>query len=87
MQVTPAIGIRVVACVLDLFGLARGRGSYRSRMEAFESFVALALETEGLVVSEALKFSVTLQTTSGLQSHGYEWTWSALEVIASSWRP
>lgn len=41
-------------------------------MEAFESFVALALETEDLVVSEALKFPVTLQTTSGLQTHGYE---------------
>jgi hypothetical protein len=41
-------------------------------MEAFESFVALALETEGLVVSEALKFPVTQQTTSGPQTHGYE---------------
>lgn len=41
-------------------------------MEAFESFVALALETEDLVVSEALKFPVTQQTTSGLQTHGYE---------------
>jgi hypothetical protein len=41
-------------------------------MEAFETFVALALETEGLVVSEALKFPVPLQTTSGLQTHGYE---------------
>jgi hypothetical protein len=41
-------------------------------MEAFESCVALALETEGLVVSEALKFNVTQQTTSGLQTHGYE---------------
>lgn len=41
-------------------------------MEAFESFVALALETEGLVVSEALKFPVTRQTPSGLQTHGYE---------------
>jgi hypothetical protein len=41
-------------------------------MEAFESFVALALETERLVVSEALKFNVTIQTTSGLQTHGYE---------------
>jgi hypothetical protein len=41
-------------------------------MEAFESFVALALETEGLVVSEALKFPVAQQTTSGLQTHGYE---------------
>jgi len=41
-------------------------------MEAFESFVALALETEQLVVSEALKFPVQQQTTSGLQTHGYE---------------
>jgi hypothetical protein len=41
-------------------------------VEAFESFVALALETEGLVVSEALKFPVTRQTPSGLQTHGYE---------------
>ena len=41
-------------------------------MEAFESFVALALETEDLVVSEAVKFPVKLQTTSGAQTHGYE---------------
>lgn len=41
-------------------------------MEAFESFVALSLEHEGLVVSEALKFPVAQQTTSGLQTHGYE---------------
>lgn len=41
-------------------------------VEAFESFVALALETEKLVVSEALKFPVQQQTTSGLQTHGYE---------------
>lgn len=41
-------------------------------MEAFESFVALALETEDLVVSGALKFDVTQQTTSGLQTHGHE---------------
>lgn len=41
-------------------------------MEAFEAFVALALESEELVVSEALKFPVTQQTTSGLQTHGYE---------------
>ncbi|GAB2481062.1 hypothetical protein GCM10027063_23990 [Promicromonospora xylanilytica] len=41
-------------------------------MEAFEQFVALALETEGLVVSSALKFRVPKQTTSGLQTHGYE---------------
>ena len=41
-------------------------------MEAFESFVALALETEDLVVSEAQKFSFQRQTASGLQTHGYE---------------
>src|SRR3954463_3677332 len=41
-------------------------------VEAFESFVALALETEDLVVSEALKFPVTQQTPSGLQTHGHE---------------
>lgn len=45
---------------------------YRCAMEAFESFVALALETEELVVSEALKFPVAQQTTSGKQTHGYE---------------
>jgi hypothetical protein len=31
-------------------------------MEAFESFVALAMETEGLVVSEVVKFKLVLQT-------------------------
>lgn len=41
-------------------------------MEAFESFVALALETEDLVVSEAQKFNFQRQTSSGLQPHGYE---------------
>ena len=34
-------------------------------MEAFETFVALALETEGLVVAEAVKFDIARQTTSG----------------------
>ncbi|MGN9920246.1 hypothetical protein [Micromonospora palomenae] len=41
-------------------------------MEAFESMVALALEDEQLVVSEAVKFPVPRQTSSGLQTHGYE---------------
>ncbi len=41
-------------------------------MEAFETFVALALETEGLVVSEAVKFKMGRQTSSGFQNHGYE---------------
>ena len=31
-------------------------------MEAFESFVALTLEVEGLVVSEAVKFPAKRQT-------------------------
>lgn len=41
-------------------------------VEAFETFVALAMETEGLVVCEALKFDIAQQTTSGYQTHGYE---------------
>ena len=45
-------------------------------MEAFESFVALAMETEGLVVSEAVKFKLQLPTkkvkTNEIQEHGYE---------------
>ena len=45
-------------------------------MEAFESFVAVALETEGLVVSEAIKFRVALPTKKAayeeIQTHGYE---------------
>ncbi len=45
-------------------------------MEAFEAFVALALEEEGLVVSEAVKFPVRLRTRRAdhaeVQTHGYE---------------
>ena len=45
-------------------------------MEAFESFVAVALEAEGFVVSEAVKFPVQLQTRKAayeeMQTHGYE---------------
>jgi hypothetical protein len=45
-------------------------------MEAFESLVALALEDEGLVVSEAVKFPVTLYipkaTHTEVQTHGFE---------------
>jgi hypothetical protein len=45
-------------------------------MEAYESFVALAMETEGLVVSEAVKFPVTRPTGkkaySETQTHGFE---------------
>jgi hypothetical protein len=46
----------------------RARAAVRKAMQAS----CLALETEKLVVSEALKFPVTQQTTSGLQTHGYE---------------
>jgi hypothetical protein len=45
-------------------------------VEAFESFVAVALEAEGLVVSSAVKFPVRLQTRRvdrvEIQTHGYE---------------
>ncbi len=45
-------------------------------MEAFEAFVALALEDEGLVVSESVKFPVRLRTRrqdqDEIQTHGYE---------------
>lgn len=45
-------------------------------MEALEQFVALALETEGLVVSSALKFPVKRRTGKlayeEWQTHGYE---------------
>jgi hypothetical protein len=45
-------------------------------MEAFEGFVALALEDEGFVVSPAVKFAVRLRTEKAayeeLQTHGYE---------------
>jgi hypothetical protein len=45
-------------------------------VEAFESFVALALEAEGLVVSESVKFPVTQLTPkvahAETQTHGFE---------------
>jgi hypothetical protein len=45
-------------------------------MEAFEQFVALDLEADGLVVSEAIKFPVTRRTRRAdrpeVQTHGYE---------------
>ena len=41
-----------------------------------EAFAAVALESEGYVVSEAVKFPVTLQTKKAayaeIQTHGYE---------------
>ena len=45
-------------------------------MEAFEQFVALSMESEGLVVSGALKFNVTRKTRKAAydeyQTHGFE---------------
>lgn len=45
-------------------------------MEAFEQFVALAMEAEGLVVSGALKFPVAIKTRKTsrpeTQTHGFE---------------
>lgn len=45
-------------------------------MEAFEAFVALTLEAEGLVVSEAVEFPVTRPTANAshteVQTHGFE---------------
>jgi hypothetical protein len=45
-------------------------------MESFEQFVAVAMEAEGLIVSEAVKFPVRRQTRKALhdevQTHGYE---------------
>jgi hypothetical protein len=45
-------------------------------MEAFESFVAVALESEGFVVSSSVKFPVARQTARAsypeVQTHGYE---------------
>lgn len=45
-------------------------------MESFEQFVAVAMESEGLVVSEAVKFPVQRQTQKAtyheVQTHGYE---------------
>lgn len=51
-------------------------GSNLENMEAFEQFVAVALEAEGLVVSPAVKFRVQRRTRKAaydeLQTHGYE---------------
>jgi hypothetical protein len=45
-------------------------------VEAFEQFVAVALESEGFVVSEAVKFPVAVQTSRAsykeMQTHGFE---------------
>jgi len=45
-------------------------------MEAFESFVAVALEAQGFVVSEAVKFPVKIKTRKEayeeFQTHGFE---------------
>jgi hypothetical protein len=52
------------------------RGEVAAPMESFEQFVAIAMEAEGLIVSEAVKFPVQRQTRKQLhdeyQTHGYE---------------
>jgi hypothetical protein len=49
---------------------------YLHAVEAFESFVAVALESEGFVVSGAIKFPVTVVTRKAayeeVQTHGFE---------------
>ena len=54
----------------------RRRHAYPYPMEAFESFVAVALETEGFVVAGPVKFPVSKTTTkvsyTENQTHGYE---------------
>jgi hypothetical protein len=60
-------------------------------MEAFEWFVAVALESEDFVVSLAIKFNVKLKTRKAAydeyQSHGYEVDLMGRAPIVSSWRP
>jgi hypothetical protein len=50
--------------------------SWRCRVEAFESFVALAMEDEGPVVTSSVKFPVTRRTAKAkyieTQTHGFE---------------
>lgn len=56
--------------------MSRGRVAGGEQMEAFEQFVALAMESEGLVVSGALKFNVKRKTRKTAydeyQTHGFE---------------
>lgn len=53
-----------------------GRVGKATGMESFEQFVAVAMEAEGLIVSEAIKFPVQRQTGKQahdeVQTHGYE---------------
>lgn len=57
--------------------LKRAPHRYARVVEAFEQFVALALETEGLVVSGALKFPVKVRTTKAAYE---EWQTQGFEV-------
>jgi hypothetical protein len=41
-------------------------------VEAFEAFVAVALEADDFVVSPAVKFPVVIKTKRGPQEHGFE---------------
>jgi hypothetical protein len=63
--------------------LANPNADWSPCVEAFESFVALTLQDEGLVVSEAVKFPVTRQTAKAAyaetQTHGFE-----VDLVAAS---
>lgn len=70
---------------MDRFGHSQRKGR---NVESFEQFVALAMESEGLVVSEALKFPVARKTKKA----GYEetqtgtrWTSSGRGPTALCW--
>ena len=71
-------------------GSTAGAGATLSRCGAFEAFVAVAMEAEGLVVSEAIKFPVTLPTRRAqhveVQTHGYEVDLVGARRTGSSWQ-
>jgi hypothetical protein len=60
-------------------------------VEAVESFVAPAMEHEGLVVSPAVKFEVTRQTRETVhdesQTHGFESRPRRRAPTCTCWRP
>lgn len=66
----------VVDAPLRDWRLASAVVARRHGVESFEQFVAVAMEAEGLIVSEAVKFPVQRQTRKAshteVQKHGYE---------------
>ncbi len=65
---------------MDAYAASPWRRPHRetatSQVESFEQFVAVAMEAEGLIVSEAVKFPVQRKTRKTMheevQTHGYE---------------